>query len=257
MIHSPAFFAKFRPLQNLSSSLLKRYARAFKGRYSVEKRMGVRMLLDQTSVVDRHLLLRGTWEAEQIGFLAELTRRQRGDGEKCVFLDIGAHGALYSLVLDRELGFDDIVAFEPAPVNLAQLRANLLLNECLDRVRVVEQAISDREGFATFVVGNARNRGHSRILGGEVGSGETTMKVATTTIDALLDWRGALVVAKIDVEGGELAVVKGMRGLLANNRAILQIERNTGALRDLTDALAPLGLNYVKSIDHDHYFVKG
>ena len=256
MIHPPAIFAKIRPLQNLSSSLLKRYARLFKGRYSVERRMGVRMLLDQTNVVDRHLLLRGAWEAEQIAFLAGLVRRHRKPGERCVFLDIGAHGALYALTLERELQFDEIVAFEPSPVNLAQLRANLLLNDCVGRVRVVEQAVSDREGRATFVVSNARNRGHSRIHGGDLASGEAMIEVATTTIDSLPGPRGALVVAKIDVEGGELAVLKGMGATLATNRVILQVERNTGALSDLVETLAPAGLTFLKSIDHDHYFVK-
>jgi hypothetical protein len=90
MIATPLVLHKVHLFRNLVASILKRYARLFRPRYLVERRMGVLLLLD--------------------------------------------HG-LYSIILDSQIELDAILAFEPVPSNLAQLRANLLMNNnCLSRV---------------------------------------------------------------------------------------------------------------------------
>jgi FkbM family methyltransferase len=51
----------------------------------------------------------------------------------------------------------------------------------------------------------------------DVNIGETVIDVNVTSIDRTVDYSGKLIVAKIDVEGGELDVIRGMEKTLTNN----------------------------------------
>ena len=75
------------------------------------------------------------------------------------------------------------------------------------------------------------------------------------TLDDTIAADGALIVAKIDVESHELEVMRGMRRLLAANKAVLQIEcfePNRPRLRALMDEL---GCQEVRAVEEDLYFV--
>src|SRR5947207_6307227 len=63
-------------------------------------------------------------------------------------VDIGANIGLHSIVMAR-CGFA-VRAFEPDPVHIEMLRANLALNG-VSGVEVVEAAVSDRNGTTEFV----------------------------------------------------------------------------------------------------------
>lgn len=256
MIHAPVSFYNIKLLRKWSFSIMKRYARTFKGRYIVEKRMGVYLLMDRINKVDSHLLFGGVWEPEQLRFLKELVCKHKRSGEDVVFLDVGAHGALYALILDKEINFDQIIAYEPVPINLIQLRANLLMNNCLRKVQVIDKAVSDQDGTTKFIVSREKNRAHSRMIEFRIEPDEEMIDVEVTTIDNTVGRSGALIVAKIDVEGNEGKVIAGMCNTIKNNRAILQIERNKDSPVDLDELLTPLGMKRIHSIGPDNYFVK-
>lgn len=217
--------------------------------------MGLHLLLDQSNFVDRHLLFHGIWELDQVERLCKLVKEAQRVDQPTLFLDIGAHGALYSLLINERIECERIIAFEPVSSNLVQLRANLLLNDALSRVEVIEAAVGESEGVMRFVVAVDENRGRSRIMTGAVESGEKVIEVAVTMVDRVVDCRDTLIVAKIDVEGAELSVLRGMSKLLAQNRVILQIECNQRSVRDLDAALSPFGLRRVDEIGADYYYV--
>jgi FkbM family methyltransferase len=240
----------------MSRSLWRAYAERRALRYSVESRGGLLFLLDDRAAVDRHMLVRGGWENQQIATLSNLARKAVESGRRMVFLDVGSHAALYAMIMARTGMFDEIVALEPDPVNLAQLHANLFLNSMVGAMKVLDVAASDAAGEAVFHVAVDTFRAGSRIdAEGEIGlSHQITVK--TARLDDLIAASGATIVAKIDVEGHELKVLKGMELLLARNRVILQIESSTPAkLQAVTDHLAPFGINRVSSLRDDHYFV--
>jgi FkbM family methyltransferase len=255
MIHSPRIFLDHRLPRTWLAGLIKRYAQIFRARYMVERRMGLLLLLDQQNAVDRHLLFRGYWEQDRIDFLSSLIAGFSDDPRRKLFLDIGSHAALYALLMRRLGVFDRIVAFEPVPVNLAQLRANLMLNQIPGDIEVVEMAASDVIGSTEFLVENDRNRGMSRMVNSGDASPSQKISVATTTIDAHLPVRDNVLVVKIDVEGAELSVLRGMASTLQNNAVMMQIERNTGPVEDLTRVLEPYRVRYLRSLGHDHYFI--
>jgi FkbM family methyltransferase len=253
MIHSPKFLRHLPFFHRLFASLVRIYAAAFHERYLVQRRMGVLLLLDQRNAVDKRLLCRGEWEPEQLDFLSSALRVNCRVGEKAVFLDIGSHGGLYALVLQSRFSFDEVVAFEPMASNLLQLRANLLMNGASSKVVVVEAAVSDQEGFTEFVVGADRNRGMSRIADGKLRQGEAVTEVNTITIDYFKDYTNYLIAVKIDVEGGEIRVLHGMKRTLLNNRCILQVERH-GDTTELIEFLEGAGYRLLQSIGPDYFF---
>jgi FkbM family methyltransferase len=122
---------------------------------------------------------------------------------------------------------------------------------------VVEKAVSDCEGTLEFIIGYEKNRGVSRIMDGTKTDKEEVIEVVATTIDVSSSYENALIVCKIDVEGGELRVIEGMKETIARNRFIFQIENlATRPIAQLKAVLEPLGCKLVHSIAQDFYFVK-
>jgi FkbM family methyltransferase len=185
---------------------------------------GLLLLLRTQSRIDRRIIESGSWEPEQISRLTALTKRAQ-DAEKSysAFLDIGAYFGFYALVMLRERVFDQIVAFEPDAANFAQLGAQLYLNSASYEIDARRIAVSDGSGERLMPRSDIRkNRGTSGL--DITASPADLQRVTTTSIDESFDLRGALVVAKIDVEGHQGPVLHGMRNTIAHNRVILQME---------------------------------
>ena len=260
MIPIPRAVARVPVLRGLFRVALEGWVRLAHGRYWVERRMGLRLLLDRENVVDRQIFLAGSWEqdlVDRLFGLAEAERRRHDGG--MVFLDIGSHWGLYALLARQSGRFERIVAFEPDPTNHAQLQANLFLNGAEAEIEAVKLAASDREAsFGLFMRTNA-NRGATRIAR----AGETGQVVChADRVDRHLDFEGKLMVVKMDVEGHELEALEGMTGLLAKNRCVIQVEiwdDPDGELqrrREILDAFfARFGMVCAGASVDDHWYV--
>src|SRR6185437_11707673 len=76
-----------------------------------------------------------------------------------VIYDIGANVGIYTLLGATLVGgCGHVVAFEPLPRNLRLLHRHIELNN-LQNVTIVEKAVSDRDGFAAFKVGENSSEG--------------------------------------------------------------------------------------------------
>ena len=253
----PAFLMQLPVLRRLIPSILKRYGALFHHRYLIEKRMGALFLIDQKNSVDRNLLIKGAWEPKQIETLKRLIRAHRRAGQPVTFLDIGAHGALYSIILAQENLADRIVAFEPEPTNLIQLKANLFINHLIGRIEVIDKAASDKPGRIPFFFGTEANRGGASMEEEHPVSelaGRT--EVEADTLDNMVSVAGNLVIGKIDVEGAELTVLAGMEKTIAANRCMFQIESFTDRFAPLKARMEQLGFRYLETVDFDHFFLK-
>ena len=260
MIPIPRAIARIPIVRGLFRVALVGWVRLTRGRYWVERRMGLRLLLDYENVVDRQIFLTGSWEKDLLDRLFGLVEAQRRhhDGG-LVFLDIGSHWGLYALLARRTGLFERIVAFEPDPTNHAQLQANLFLNGAEADIEVLKLAASDREAsFGLFMRSHA-NRGATRVArDGEPGQ----VACRADRVDRHVDLEGKLLVVKMDVEGHELEALEGMVGLLARNRCVLQVEiwdMPDGELQrreKILDAFfARFGMTCVGSSVNDHWYV--
>lgn len=224
--------------------------------FSLWDRMGLSLFLDKTSLVDRALIEGGAWEPDHLNYLTKTALRYADSSRDMVFLDIGAYFGLYAMVMARTNLFGKIVAFEADPLNFRQLCANLLTNDphCLIEPRFI--AVSDEPGEITYASSLHHpdgNRGGVGVNEGASVESTDTILVKTEKIDTLVPLKGKRIIAKIDVEGHEPRVLAGMRRLLVDNKAFLQIE-TFYKLQEIKDILEPLGYRAVHRIKDDHFF---
>lgn len=111
-----------------------------------------------------------------------------------------------------------VVSVEPVPANLALLKQNLAQNNLLDRVTIIERAITDRAETVKMVVtpvafgGSEIDRGATHRPEAIFQQPTETISVTTTRLDDLI---GSLAIAPArvafvwcDVQGSEGAVVR-------------------------------------------------
>jgi len=133
------------------------------------------------------------------------------------FADLGANVGVFSVLAARAVGpAGRVYAFEPTPRSAAMLRANLERNGVVRQVTVVEAAGAAEPGRARFAT-VASSQLNSIAVGDELG-GET-IDVEVTSLDAFFEKQGwpPLDVVKMDVEGQEIDVFRGMSRLVERN----------------------------------------
>ena len=135
--------------------------------------------------------------------------------EGALVFDVGAHAGYYTLLSARSVGCSGkVVAFEPNERNLAFLRRHVVVNG-LDNVEVVDAAVGIAEGRSKF--DSETSDGHFGRL-----SDSGSVDVEVVSLDSIFAKRGLLPdVLKIDVEGGEGAVLRGAANILEVGRPII------------------------------------
>ena len=142
-------------------------------------------------------------------------------------LDIGAHQGLYTLLAAKKVGPDGrVYSFEPSPREQKALLFNVRLNRCRN-VRVQALALGNADGSASLYVVNGPNTGCNSLRPPNLP--DRTCGVAVR-IQALDNWLAEQNVnrvdfIKLDVEGGELDVLKGAeRTLQTRPRPVILCE---------------------------------
>jgi FkbM family methyltransferase len=140
------------------------------------------------------------------------------------FVDVGACKGDFTLLAAASVGPQGrVVAVEPEPVNASWLRRSVGLSAARN-VEVMEMALGDASGRAVLhrvdVIGGADSSSglHSLLEGGL--ATHDTIEVDAQTLDGLLGTLGIarVDVIKIDVEGWEVAVLRGAAGTLTRQR---------------------------------------
>jgi FkbM family methyltransferase len=139
---------------------------------------------------------------------------------KGVCIDVGANMGYYSCILS--LHATEVIAFEPDPRNHAALRAQNIPN-----LTLIANAVSDVIGNASFDVSGTSAVGHLHP-----GAASTAqIDVEMTTLDAW--WKSQrnaprVTAVKMDIEGHEIAALRGANELVEANQPVLLIEYGMG-----------------------------
>jgi FkbM family methyltransferase len=259
MIHIPIFISRVPVVRGIVRLVITAYSRVFKGRYSIERRMDLLLLLDRENAIDWQLMLSGEWERPHLTKLLDLAgQRLPYSKQGAIFLDIGAHWGLYALKARQSGMFEQVLAFEPDPQNYAQLQANLFLNAAETGIRAMQLAATDRERTFSLFQRNPHNRGATRVVDA---AGDVAGVVRGVRVDSLVNASDTLLVIKIDVESHELETIAGMIKLFEKNSFVIQIEiwdtpkeESERRLKYLSDLFAAHGAKLVHTIDHDYFF---
>lgn len=181
-------------------------------------------------------LLNGGFEAAEIQRAIDLA------APGTIAIDVGANVGVYTVALARAVRNGRVVAVEPDTATIRRLQANLARNS-LANVLVIEGVAGDVDGTAKLHI--ADDPAYSSI--GQIEAGHRpvdTRLVASARLDTV--WaelgRPPVSLIKVDVEGAEVAVLRGAPTLLASEHPFLLLEANDGVQLGLLEAeLRPLG----------------
>jgi len=167
-------------------------------------------------------------------------------------IDIGANVGVYSKILSGLVGPDGhVYSIEPFPPTFEILCYNVRKSR-LDNVEPINVAVSDSQAVVTMSLpydsSGAETHYRASIVTDSEKKGKTeTTNVLATTIDSrFLSTSGTISFIKCDVEGHELACIKGAAKFLAQSQSAWFIE--VSGEPDDTDSPA----HHVFKILHDH-----
>ena len=163
------------------------FLRARERDHAIFQQVWIKREYDVAAIAPHHWrMLRATYEAT----------------DRPVILDAGAHVGMSVLWWKQMFPRAHVVAVEPSSANLAVLRRNVA---GLEGVTVLHAALAAEEGRIRL---DARGSGCSASRVATDGAGEEVLATTVGRIMADID-AGELLLAKIDIEGGEESVFAG------------------------------------------------
>jgi FkbM family methyltransferase len=148
-----------------------------------------------------------------------------------IVIDGGAHVGFYTIVAARALGgTGKVVAFEPDHRNFALLQHNIVLNGCRDVVVAEQKALTNQTGDSVLWTSDEVSTRASLIP--DENQREASHHVAGVSLDDYVARSGIsnLSLIKLDLEGGEVAALEGMRSTIRTADYLI-FELNEARLR--------------------------
>ena len=143
---------------------------------------------------------------------------------KC-FVDVGAHLGWYTCLAGKHMPDGIVYGFEMDDLNYSLLQNNVKINGC-HNIKTYHIAVTDTSGRASYIR-NSKIPSPTFKLSPTVQdkkSGEVISIEAITLDDFFKDKEVLPDVVKIDVEGAETKVLRGMKTIMNNGMAKLFVE---------------------------------
>jgi FkbM family methyltransferase len=182
----------------------------------------------------------GVWEPENLDVLFSFVK------DDTVFLDVGANVGYFAIAVGNRVGRGGRVhAFEPHAGLGGLIERSVHLNSLEPVVTLWQCAVSDQEGTLDLFYPD-------RHLGQGTASRDIDVpgkhvSVRARPIDALLADVDAVDLVKIDVEGHELAVLRGMQALLRRSPRVKllfeKLDTDSAENAEIAELLGELGLS--------------
>jgi len=167
-----------------------------------------------------------------------------------VVVDAGANCGIYTMAAARLVGPSGrVLSFEPGSRAFALLKENIAINQ-FQNVRAYRAALCDKNGKAHLY---HDERGQTSFSLGYPKNGRAGFEEVTTrTLDSVLEEEGAGQVGliKLDVEGAEELVLRGVEKLLVHSRPKIILEMNAFATERL-ELRRTGSWELLKSYDYD------
>lgn len=147
-----------------------------------------------------------------------------------VVLDVGANVGFFTVLSAHLVGSDGhVFAFEPHEDNVAAIHYNVALNG-FKNVTVIEAAVADRSGEGELLVAHYSGGSALSTVATPPPDFKERIVVRILSIDELA--AGGIIrrpnMVKIDVEGAELTVLRGMVETIRNDAPVILYEIDDG-----------------------------
>ncbi len=179
---------------------------------------GWRISLDMQSEKDYWL---GTYETELQEAIQDHVRAGM------VAYDIGANIGYISLILAKVVGRDGkVFAFEALPQNFERLAGNIAINAKEQCISAHALAVADTSGIKRFIPGPSGGMGKLENSAGRPAPSSAVISVKCISLDDFVYQDGHVTpdVVKMDIEGGEVLALPGMRRVLRDHKPLMFIE---------------------------------
>ena len=194
--------------------LLRQMAADLNYRIAVDTRLGngMKIRVVWTDVIGYSIAVDGYYDFPIVRVIQKLLK------PGMTFVDVGAHVGQYSLLGSDLVGMEGTVhSFEPEPETFGLLQHNVLMNG-LHNVHLIRCALGESFKEVKLYVARPDNIGQTSLRQPNNFSG-VQVQVQCRTLD---DYAGEhridrINLIKIDVEGAELDVLLGARGVLSRN----------------------------------------
>lgn len=171
-----------------------------------------------------------------------------------VAVDVGCNKGSYLYWLSRAVPRGRVIAFEPQPLLAAYLK-QICTVIGLGNVRIEASGVSDKPGQLTLYIPGESD---SPAASFEQVIARTeqcrAVDVPVVTLDEYFEGLvGRIGAVKIDVEGHELAVLRGAAGVLSQHHPVVVLECEA---RHLTNATVLDVVHYVESLGYQGSFIR-
>jgi FkbM family methyltransferase len=181
---------------------------------------GTQVYFPKGSSAFRAMCEQGIFERENAGILQKLCR----DGS--YMLDVGANLGLMALPVLSAVPQSIVVSFEPSPNTLPWLKKTISGSVHSARWQLVEKAVGSASGRADFSVSVPTEGLYDGLIYTRRSIESRRVNVDVTTVDS--EWKRLgcpdVSMIKIDVEGGELDVLRGGTECLSQARPFVLLE---------------------------------
>lgn len=201
----------------------------------VEGRHGRFLANPKDMYIGRSLLTYGEFSEAEVQMFQMLLK------PGMVVIEAGANMGAHTVPIARQLGVQGMLyAFEPQVAIFQQLCANLALNDLIN-VQAFNAGCGDQSDWLGIVRPNPAVENNFGGFTLERLKGDDVTRVRIERLDEALD-PPRLNLLKADVEGMEVAVLKGADGLIRKFRPLLYLEANR--------ADAPALIEHVMGLDY-------
>lgn len=178
--------------------------------------------------IDANVFFYGAFEKPLLFFLRDTLNALITETPKAIFMDIGANVGHHSIFLSKFAS--QVLAFEPYPKVNMQFKQQIAHNS-ISNIQIFETGLSDRRETLNYYAPTGNNEGIGSFDESSIGKGNTSYgKLELQEGDQVIEsdsWKDIKLI-KIDVEGFEKKVIKGLTRTIEEERPVVVCEITYG-----------------------------
>lgn len=214
-----------------------------------------KMFLDFLDPIDKQIILNQEYEKLEINYLMKEIKKNN----IIHFIDIGANCGYYSIFIAKNVSNIIIQSYEPNKEAFFKFKKTLEINPVLkEKINIYNFGLSAEKKelkMQSMVKHGYSQTGGSAIIENISYENFDVYDAQFEIGDKIINQNKNTIAIKIDVEGHELNVLKGLKNTITNNKIIIQIEIFEKNFKKVNNFLTSLDYKIVYEIkERSNYF---